>query len=93
MLIKKLQKPELYDHSVEKFKVIETHISWVILTGTYAYKIKKPVDFGFLDYTTLDKRRKYSEDEVQLNNRLASDIYLQVVPIFGSAENPSFQPR
>ena len=92
MLIKKLQKPELYDHSVEKFKVIETHISWVILTGTYAYKIKKPVDFGFLDYTTLDKRRKYSEDEVQLNNRLASDIYLQVVPIFGSAENPSFQP-
>ena len=53
-LIAALQNPALYPHPVEGFQVIETHISWVLLTGPYAYKIKKPVNFGFLDFTELD---------------------------------------
>jgi aminoglycoside phosphotransferase family enzyme len=57
MLIAALQDPTLYDHPVERFEVVETHISWVLLTGPYAYKIKKPVDLGFLDFSTLEKRR------------------------------------
>ncbi|MEZ0328571.1 MAG: AAA family ATPase [Dissulfuribacterales bacterium] len=63
------------------FHLIQTHISWVILTDETVYKIKKPVDFGFLDYTTLDKRRFFCEEEVRLNRRLCPDIYLGVVPI------------
>ena len=58
-LIDALQNPALYDHPVERFEVVETHISWVLLTGPYAYKIKKPVDLGFLDFSTLEKRRFY----------------------------------
>ena len=57
VLVESLQDPALYDHPVEQIRVQETHISWVILTGTYAYKIKKPVDFGFLDFSTLERRR------------------------------------
>ena len=80
--------PRLYDHPVESFRVIETHISWVLLTGPYAYKIKKPVDLGFLDFSTLDRRRFYCEEELRLNRRLASPLYLSVVPITGSREAP-----
>ena len=57
-LILALQNPALYDHPVKDFQVIETHISWVILTGDYAYKIKKPMDFGFLDFSTLARRKR-----------------------------------
>ena len=53
-LIAALQNPALYPHPVEGFQLIETHISWVLLTGPYAYKVKKPVNFGFLDFTSLD---------------------------------------
>lgn len=60
---------------------LETHISHVFLAGDYAYKLKKPVDFGFLDFTTLEKRRAACTEEVRLNRRLAPDIYLDVVPI------------
>ena len=56
-LIAALQNPSLYPHDVDGFQVIETHISWVILTGPYAYKLKKPVNFGFLDFTYLDQRK------------------------------------
>src|SRR5690606_29594155 len=56
-LIAALQNPALYPHPVEGFQVIETHISWVLLTGPFAYKIKKPVNFGFLDFTALEQRR------------------------------------
>jgi hypothetical protein len=59
-LVRALQDPALYDHPVERFEVVETHISWVLLTGRYAYKIKKPVNFGFVDFSTLDKRRFFS---------------------------------
>jgi hypothetical protein len=67
---------------------LETHISWVLLAGDYAYKIKKAVDLGFLDFSTLEKRRFYCAEELRLNRRLAPDLYLEVVPIAGSNAHP-----
>lgn len=87
-LIEALQKTALYDHPVQGFRVVETHISWVLLTGPYAYKIKKPVDLGFLDFSTLEKRHHYCEEEVRLNRRLAPELYLDVIPITGKATSP-----
>ena len=87
--INKMLDPGIYDHPVKQVELIETHISWVLLTGEYAYKIKKPVDFGFLDFSTLDKRQRCCEQELQLNGRLAASIYLDVVAITGSPEQPS----
>jgi aminoglycoside phosphotransferase family enzyme/predicted kinase len=87
-LIDSLKNPEFFPHPVEQIEVIETHISWLILTGKYAYKIKKPVDFGFLDFTTLTKRQHCCEEELRLNQRLAPDIYLEVVAIGGTPEQP-----
>lgn len=89
-LIAALQNPALYPHPVEGFQVIETHISWVLLTGPYAYKIKKPVNFGFLDFTELASRKHFCEEELRLNQRLAPSLYRQVVPICGSLEAPRF---
>lgn len=87
-LIAALQDPSLYPHPVEGFRVIETHISWVILTGPYAYKMKKPVDFGFLDFTDLAARRHFCEEELRLNQRMAPQIYLEVLPLTGSPQAP-----
>ena len=58
-LIQSLLNPDVYDHDTGEIQLLETHISWVILTGPFAYKIKKPVDFGFLDYSTTEKRRHF----------------------------------
>ena len=87
-LIKSLQNPDIYPHEVSAISLVETHISWVILTGPYAYKIKKPINLGFLDFSTLDKRKHYCEEEIRLNSRLAPDIYLDVVSISGSPDSP-----
>ncbi len=87
-LILALQDPALYDHPVKEFQVLETHISWVILTGDYAYKIKKPMDFGFLDFSSLERRKRFCEEELRLNRRLAANLYLEVLPITGSAAAP-----
>ena len=67
---------------------METHISWVLLAGRYAYKIKKPVDLGFLDFTDLSSRRHYCEEELRLNRRLAPRLYLDVIPLGGTVEMP-----
>ncbi len=83
-----LQTAEAYSHPVENITLQETHISWVLLTGHYAYKIKKPVNFGFLDFSTLEKRKFYCEEECRLNSRLAPQIYLGVIPICGDATSP-----
>lgn len=83
-----LSDPRCYDHAVTELHLIETHISWVVLTGEYAYKIKKPVDMGFLDFSTLARRRQACDDEVRLNRRLAAEFYLGVVAITGSPESP-----
>jgi uncharacterized protein len=69
--------------------VLETHISYVLLTGQFAYKIKKAVNLGFLDYRTLSARRFFCEEELRLNRRLAPDVYLDVVAITGTVEAPS----
>ena len=87
-LIAALQNPALYPHPVDGFKVIETHISWVVLTGPFAYKVKKPMNFGFLDFTTLEARGHFCAEELRLNQRLTQDLYLEVLPITGSAEAP-----
>ena len=69
--------------------VIETHISHVLLTGQFAYKIKKPVGLGFVDFRTLESRRFYCEEELRLNRRLAPELYLDVVAITGSVAAPT----
>lgn len=87
-LITALQNPALYPHPVDGFQLIETHISWVLLTGEYAYKIKKPMNFGFLDFTELSGRAHFCAEELRLNQRLTDDLYLEVLPITGSVEAP-----
>jgi uncharacterized protein len=87
-LVRALMNASIYDHPVVSFQLIETHISWVLLTGPYAYKIKKPVNAGFLDFSTLDRRRFFCEEELRLNRRLAAPLYCAVVPITGSVEVP-----
>ena len=87
-LIAALCDPAAYDHPVEAVRLVQTHISWVLLTGIYAYKIKKPVDFGFLDFSTLEKRRFFCEEELRLNRRLTPNLYVAVVPITGEPAHP-----
>ena len=87
-LIRALCDPEVYDHDVASVRVIETHISWVLLTGSYTYKIKKPVRLPFVDFSTFRRRRTFCEEELRLNKRLAPDLYLDVVPTGGTIANP-----
>lgn len=91
IVIERLLSPAAYPHPVEVVRLVETHISWVLLTGDFAYKIKKPVDFGFLDFSTLERRRHFCREELRLNRRLAADWYLDVVPICGTPEHPRFE--
>ncbi len=79
--IRALLQPGAYDHPVDEVRLVQTHISFVLLAGEYVYKFKKPVDFGFLDFSTLDRRHHCCEQEVRLNRRLCPDIYLGVVEV------------
>ncbi len=90
-LLNALQNPDLFDHPVSNFTLMETHISWILLTGDYVYKIKKPVNFGFLDYSTLDRRQHFCREEVRLNRRLAPDLYLDVISVHGSESAPNLR--
>src|ERR1051326_3811778 len=80
-LIDTLSSPAAYPFPVAKIEVRQTHISVVFLTDHLVYKIKKPVDFGFLDFSTLAKRRHFCQQEVRLNGRLAPGVYHGVVSI------------
>ena len=80
-LIDALHDPAAYPHPCSSIRLIETHISWVFLTGEFAYKLKKPLDFGFLDFTTLEKRAFYCREELRCNRRFAPDLYLDCVPV------------
>lgn len=80
-LFKAMEDPGFYPHPAAPVTIEETHISRVFLTGEFVYKIKKNVNLGFLDFSTLEKRRFFCEKEVSLNRRLTRDIYLGVVPI------------
>jgi aminoglycoside phosphotransferase family enzyme len=73
--------PAAYSYPVEQVEVRQTHISLVFLAGSFAYKIKKPLNLGFLDFSTLEKRRHFCHEEVRLNRRLAPEVYLDVVPL------------
>lgn len=80
-LIQQMLAAAFYPHPVRAISLKQTHISWVILTGDYAYKVKKPANFGFLDFSTLEKRRTFCFEELRLNQRLAPELYLEVLPI------------
>jgi len=80
-VVEALMKPEAYDEEPGKIELIQTHISFVFLTRNFVYKVKKAVDLGFLDFTTLEKRRLFCEKELELNRRLCEGMYLEVVPI------------
>lgn len=83
-MIAALLDPRRYPHPAERVDLIETHASWLLLAGDFAYKIKKPITLPFLDYGTLAKREACCRAELALNRRLAPDLYLDVVPIGGS---------
>jgi aminoglycoside phosphotransferase family enzyme/predicted kinase len=89
-MIVALLEPGRYPHPAPDVTLVETHISWVLLSGDFAYKIKKPVDLGFLDFSSLAKRRYYCDEEVRLNQRLAPHLYLDVVSIGGTPDAPMF---
>jgi hypothetical protein len=74
-------KPAAFNHSVSSIELIETHISWLILTDKYVYKLKKPIVLDFLDFGDLEQRKFYCDEEVRLNKPWAPDIYLDVVPV------------
>lgn len=80
-MIEALLHAAAFPHPVGRIELLETHISWVVLTGDFAYKIKKPVSLGFLDFRMLERRRHYCEEEFRLNRTWAPGLYLDVVPI------------
>ena len=80
-VVEALMKPEAYDEDPGHIELVQTHISFVFLTRNFVYKVKKAVDLGFLDFTTLEKRRFFCEKELELNRRLCEGMYLEVVPI------------
>ncbi len=88
-LIQAIQQHAEFEHSVESFELLETHISYILLTGPFAYKFKKPVNLGFLDFSTLMPRKFYCEEEIRLNRRLAPEIYVGVVSITGTEKKPN----
>jgi aminoglycoside phosphotransferase family enzyme len=80
-VVEALMKPEAYDEQPGRIEMIQTHISFVFLTSKFVYKVKKAVDLGFLDFTTLEKRQFFCQKELELNKRLCGGMYLEVVPI------------
>jgi hypothetical protein len=75
-IVAALTDPGIYPHAVDRVELVETHISWVFLAGDRVYKVKKPVDLGFLDFTTLERRRFFCEEEIRLNRRLDARLDL-----------------
>ena len=89
-LIQALLAPQRYPGAVARVDLVETHISWVLLVGDFAYKLKKPVKLPFLDFSTLALRHQACLDELRLNRRLAPDIYLEVVPLVHTPQGPQW---
>ena len=85
-LVESMLKPEFYPHRPETVELIQTHISFIFIAGDLVYKVKKAVDFGFLDFTTLEKRKYYCDKEILLNRRFAPDVYNDVVGIVEDKE-------
>ena len=80
-VVEALVEPRAYPHKPPKIELVQTQMSFVFLAGEYVYKVKKPVNLGYLDYTTLEKRQYFCRQEVELNRRLCPDVYLAVVPV------------
>ena len=85
-LMHALMQPGVLPDSAGGVELIETHVSWVLLAGEYAWKLKKPLDLGFLDFSTLERRRVACEDELRLNQRTLPEVYLAVVPVWRTAQ-------
>jgi aminoglycoside phosphotransferase family enzyme/predicted kinase len=90
-IIHALLDPARYLHGVARVELVQTHISWVLLAGDFAYKIKKPVKLSFLDFSTLALRHHYCQEELRLNRRFAPDLYLQVLGIYNTPQDPQWQ--
>lgn len=80
-LVEFLSDPDSYPERPSAVRLVQSHISWVFIGDDFVYKVKKPVDFGFLDFSTLDKRRFYTHEELRLNRRFSPHVYVGVVPI------------
>jgi uncharacterized protein len=86
-VVQQMLQPSFYPHpTAASIELMQTHVSYVLLTGDYVYKLKKPVNFGFLDYTTLEKRQHFCQEELRLNQRGAGSLYLEVVPLTQAEE-------
>ncbi|MDT8419464.1 MAG: AAA family ATPase [Desulfuromonadales bacterium] len=88
-IVQALNDPTFYKHPVQTVEMLESHISWIFLAGEFAYKVKKPVNFGFLDFSTLAKRLHFCHEELRLNRRFAPHLYLSVEQIGGSIDSLS----
>ena len=86
VLVEALLKPEAYPHIPSQIELVQTQMSFVFLTGNFVYKVKKPVNLGYLDYSSLEKRLFFCQQELELNRRLCPDIYLKVVPVVRTGE-------
>ncbi len=87
-IVARLSEPQRYPHPASTVTLVETHISWVLLAGEFAYKLKKPLDLGFLDYSTRQRRHAACHEELRLNARLAPTIYLDVAQVTGTVDDP-----
>lgn len=90
-ILKSLLKPDAYPEPTNKVELIQTHVSWIFLTDSHAYKVKKPIDFGFLNFSTIDRRRFYCNEEIKYNRRLCPDIYEGVVELNQTSDGAAFQ--
>src|SRR5437762_13857359 len=89
-LISFLESTASYPHGPPAVRSIQTHISWVFVASPFVFKVKKPVNLGFADFSTLERRRHFCQREVDLNRRLCPEIYLGVVPIYKTSPGFSF---
>ncbi len=90
-LVDFLKSPASYPHRPGEVRSMETHISWVFIASPLVFKIKKPLNLGFLDFSTLEKRHHFCQRELELNQRLAPEIYLDITPIYKTASGFSFE--
>ena len=92
-LVEALSAPSAFPDSSPSIEIRQTHISVVFLGGSTAYKIKKPVNLGFLDFSTLENRQHFCHEEVRLNRRLAPSVYLGVVPVVMAKDGLHFEGK
>src|SRR5438477_5918700 len=90
-LIDFLKSPASYPHQPRRVLLRQTHISWVFIASPFVFKVKKPINLGFLDFSTLEKRHHFCQRELDLNRRLCPDVYLDILPIYKTPSDFSFK--